>query len=120
MSGTITSLTGITAADVADARSAKEVISDFLEFAGKDVLVGYNNTNFDSRFLEATGVKMKNRQFDVMLYNMQFQKKLGFEKARISMKLLSEKLNIVNPQAHRALADAITTAECLEKLRLLE
>ena len=116
ISGEITKLTGIGPDDVASARSAQEVIADFMGFVGKDVMVGYNNVCFDSRFIEATGIKLKNRQFDVMLYAMQFQKALGFEKARVSMKMLSERLNIINPQAHRALADAITTSRCLESL----
>ena len=116
ISGEITKLTGIGPDDVASARSAQEVIADFMGFVGKDVMVGYNNVGFDSRFIEATGIKLKNRQFDVMLYAMQFQKALGFEKARVSMKMLSERLNIINPQAHRALADAITTSRCLESL----
>jgi len=113
----ITSLTGISPQDVENARDIKEVMKDFMTFAGKDTLVGFNSVSFDSRFLEATGVKCRNKQFDVMLYAMQYQKALDFQKARVSLRVLSERLNIVNPQAHRALADALTTARSFEQLR---
>jgi len=113
----ITKLTGITPYDVAESRSPREVLDDFLKFVGKDVMVGFNNIGFDSRFIEAAGMKPKNWQFDVMLYAMQFQRTFGFERPRVSLRTLSERLNITNPQAHRALADAMTTARCLEMLK---
>lgn len=119
ISDRVAALTGITNDHVAGARGVDRVMADFAEFVGKDPLVGFNNVSFDARFLEAAGPKLKNRQFDVMLYAMQFQKALGFQQARVSLKALNEKLRIQNPQAHRALADAITTARCFERLKQL-
>ncbi len=116
----IAALTGISQADVLSARKIDDVVQDFARFAGKDPLVGFNSVAFDSRFLEATGMKMRNHQFDVMLYAMQFQQMLGFKRARVSLRVLSERLEIVNPRAHRALADAMTTARCFERLKQLE
>ncbi len=116
----VAALTGISPSDVQHARDIEQVVSDFAAFVGKDPMVGFNSIAFDSQFLEATGVKMKNQQFDVMLYAMQFQQMLGFKRARVSLRVLSERLQIVNPQAHRALADAMTTARCFEELKRLE
>ena len=45
-----TNLTGISNQMVADARSAEEVLKDFREFLGSDIIVGHN-VNFDVDFL---------------------------------------------------------------------
>ena len=117
----ITKLTGITKDDVKDARQMWEVFPDFKAFAGDNVLVGYNNVKFDSRFLVRAGrysnIIMQNPQFDVMRYAEEFRTKLGIIEQKISLETLSRKLDIENPQAHRALADALTTARVYLKLK---
>ena len=51
-----------------------------------------------------------------------FFEKLGIQKDKKSVKLevLAEKLNIENPRAHRALADAMTTAAVFLKLKEMD
>ncbi len=49
-------------------------------------------------------------QFDVMKYANSFRTKRGITDEKLSLETLSSKLGIENPEAHRALADAITTA----------
>lgn len=115
----ITQLTGIAQGDVADAPDISEVLPRFRAFVGDLPLVGFNNINFDSRFLKAAGMRHRSDEFDVMLYAGRFRAQLGFEKGRPGLAKLSERLQIVNPRAHRALADALTTARCLEALRHL-
>ena len=51
ISGAVTALTGISQNDVADARNISEVLPDFLEFIGNDILVGHNIASFDMKFL---------------------------------------------------------------------
>ena len=51
ISGVVTALTGISQNDVADARNISEVLPDFLEFIGNDILVGHNIAAFDMKFL---------------------------------------------------------------------
>ena len=51
ISGVVTALTGISQNDVADARNISEVLPDFLEFIGNDILVGHNIASFDMKFL---------------------------------------------------------------------
>lgn len=119
----VTALTGITQEDVKGARQMWDVFRDFMEFADGCVLVGYNNVKFDSRFLVRAGryanIIMENPQFDVMKYAERFREELGLTEKKISLETLSSRLGIENPQAHRALADAITTAQVFLKLKAM-
>ena len=116
-------MTGITPDDVKDAREMWEVTPDFLDFVGDNVLVGFNCMTFDSKFLVRAGrysnVIIENKYFDVMKYAGQFKTELGLE-GKISLEDLAEKFNIENPNAHRALADAITTAKVYLKLKAMD
>ena len=120
----ITKLTGISKEDVKDARQMWEVFPDFMKFAGNSVLVGFNNVKFDSRFLVRAGrysnIIMDNPQFDVMKYAENFREKLSIEEKKISLETLGRKLGIENPEAHRALSDAITTARIYLKLKEMD
>lgn len=124
LSEKITKLTGITKEDVKGARQMWEVFPDFMEFAGDSVLVGYNNLRFDSRFLVRAGrysnIVMQNPQFDVLKYAEGFKEKLGITDEKLSLEVLSKKLGIENPKAHRALADAITTARVYLRLKEMD
>ena len=124
ISDKVTQLTGITKEDVKDAREMWDVFRDFLEFAGDAVLVGFNNVIFDSRFLVRAGryanIIMENPQFDVLKYAERFRDRLGLTDKKISLDVLSQKLDIKNPEAHRALPDAITTAQVFLKLKEMD
>ena len=124
ISDKVTQLTGITKEDVKDAREMWDVFRDFLEFAGDAVIVGFNNVIFDSRFLVRAGryanIIMENPQFDVLKYAERFRDRLGLTDKKISLDVLSQKLDIKNPEAHRALPDAITTAKVFLKLKELD
>ena len=63
---------------------------------------------------------MENPQFDVMRYAEKYKNQLGIGTAKISLNELGEKLGIENPEAHRALADAITTARIFLKLKEMD
>lgn len=120
----VTELTGITKEDVKDARQMWDVFRDFMEFTDGCILVGYNNVKFDSRFLVRAGryanIIMENPQFDVMKYADEFRTRLGLTDTKSSLGTLSGKLCIENPKAHRALADAITTAKVFLKLKEMD
>ena len=117
----ITRLTGITGEDVKDARQMWEVIPDFMRFVGDDILVGYNNIGFDAKFLCRAGRYSNeiysNKQFDVLRYFRTIKEKLKYTGADCKLGTVSSFLGIKNPEAHRALADAITTARIYLKLR---
>lgn len=109
----ITKLTGIRKEDVANARPIWEVTKDFADFIGDLILVGFNNVRFDSKFLVRAGrisnTIMTNRQFDVMSYAVRNKNTLNLTSCTLDA--VSKRLGIVNTDAHRALADAITTAK---------
>lgn len=117
----ITQLTGITPQNVAEAPALAEVLPAFLAFAEGLPMLGYNSIAFDHAFLQRAGKlcghRIRNEQFDVMLYASQYRKELALPKPRVSLTALSQQLNIVNPQAHRALADALTTSRCYLAIR---
>ena len=116
-------LTGISQNDVKDKREMWEVIADFMKFVGDSVLVGYNCINFDSKFLARAGrygnVIITNPYFDVMRYAVKFDNKLHTGD-KISLEDISGILGIKNPSAHRALADALTTAKVFLKLKEMD
>ena len=124
VSAEITALTGITNDEVSAARPIWEVLPDFMKFAGDAVLVGFNCINFDSRFMVRAGRYsnwiIENKYFDVMRYAARFKEQLGIDAKKVSLKELSGKLALDNPRAHRALADAITTARVFLKLKELD
>ena len=117
----ITALTGITTEDVQSAPMIKEALTAFLDFAGDSVLLGFNCMAFDSRFLTRAGryahVIIENEYFDVMRYAGIKSATLGLPDGKPSLASLAAHCGIGNPQAHRALADALTTARVFLKLR---
>lgn len=46
--------------------------------------------------------------------------KLGLTDEKVSLEILSRKLGIENPKAHRALADAVTTAKVYLRLKEMD
>lgn len=111
-------ITGITNEMVQDAREVWEVFKDFADFIKDDILVGYNCMTFDSKFLVRAGclsnIKIENKYFDVMNYVNKFRYKLNYDSKTLTN--IGELLGIKNPNAHRALADSITTAKVYLKL----
>ena len=121
----IQNLTGISEEDVKNAREMWEVTPDFLEFVGDSILVGYNCMAFDSKFMVRAGrysnIIIENKYFDVMKYSYKFKEQLGIDgRKKSSLEKLAETLEIENPEAHRALADAITTARVFLKLKEMD
>lgn len=120
----ITALTGITNEDIHNARPIWEVLPEFMRFAGDAVLLGYNCMAFDSRFMVRAGrysnLIIQNPYFDVMRYADHFAGRFSRNGRKNSLSLLAGKLGIVNPKAHRALDDAITTARVFLAMRALE
>lgn len=121
ISDEIQRITGITPDDVRNAREMWDVVADFMKFAGNDILVGFNCMTFDSKFMERAGryanIIIRNEYFDVMHYAREFKDQLGSDTKKFSLGKLSKILGIQNLQAHRALADAVTTARIFLKLK---
>ncbi len=114
-------LTGITKDDLKDARQMWEVIPDFMKFVGDDILVGYNSIGFDAKFLCRAGryshEVYDNKHFDVLRYAKGLKEIINYNGADFKLVSVGKFLGIENPEAHRALADAITTARIFLKLK---
>ena len=119
----VTELTGITKDDVKNARPMWEVIPDFMNFVGEHVLVGYNNANFDSKFLARAGrhsnLMIQNPHFDVLQYARRIKNEIHYTNDNFTLGSVAKFCGIENPKAHRAWADALTTAKVYLKLREL-
>lgn len=115
----ITDKTGIRQQDVDGARMIWEVLPDFMDFVGDLPMVGFNNVAFDSKFLRRagrySGQVVQNPQFDVMLLARRLKNVYGFQS--VSLNSVAAALYIENPQAHRALSDALTTARVFLRLK---
>lgn len=103
-------VTGITTEMIKNARSIKEVFNDFADFIEDYPLVGYNNKTFDSVRLRRAGRYahrvITNKQFDLLPVAKRILRG-GYAK----LSDIAKEYNIVNPNAHRAYADALTTAK---------
>ena len=115
-------ITGITNEMVYTAREVWEVFKDFAAFIKDDILVGYNCMAFDSKFLRRAGrlsnTIITNEYFDVIKYVKKFEKVLNYDSKTLTN--ISNLLGITNTNAHRALADSVTTAKVYLKLLEIE
>ena len=111
----ITGITGITNEMVADAYSIEQVLPDFYKFTRGAVLSAYNIA-FDYNFLYVASHKMgynfNNRQIDSMY--LARTKLPGLKNYRL--KTVATTLGVPLENAHRAVNDAIATAEVFIKL----
>ena len=123
ISSKATAVNNITNDDVKNAREIWEVFPEFAKFIENDILVGYNSLAFDSRCLVRAGryshIVLNNKHLDVMQFSRMYLRQQGISNP-VSLIKLGEMLGIENPQAHRALADAETTAKIYLKLMELQ
>ena len=124
VSADVLKLTGISNEDVRIARPIWEVFPDFVRFTEGLTLVGFNCMAFDSKFMVRAGrysnLILENPYFDVMRYAKACKDDLNLSGSKQSLATLAKQLGVKNPRAHRALADAITTAKVFLKLRELK
>jgi len=112
----ITKITNITEDMVRDAHPIESVILDFYKFTKGAILAGYNNLDFDSKFIQAAsrkvGVQFLNEEQDVFV--LAKAKILGLKSYKLIK--VAEYLGVELNNAHRALNDVIATTEVFLKL----
>lgn len=118
ISPTITGITHITNKMLEFTRDEKDVLSDFLEFLGDDLLYGHN-VSFDVDFLYASrtrhyGEPVTNDYSDTLRVSQKLLKQLGHHR----LKDLADYYNIDYTKAHRAVEDCEITRLVLEKMKL--
>ncbi|MEG1581897.1 MAG: exonuclease domain-containing protein [Clostridia bacterium] len=111
----ITELTSITDEDVEDAPTYPMVLQDFYKFTRGAVLVAHNIT-FDFGFLnyygKDSGYLFDNELEDTLSLAMRYVKGIRNYK----LKTVASKLNVSLENAHRAVNDAMATAEIFIKI----
>ena len=112
----VSNLTGITNEMIATAPEESYVIRDLIAFIGDLPVIGYN-VSFDLGFLHyaahRASLSCPRENFDVQSY----AKKGLPGRPGYKLENVAEYLSVDQPEAHRALADALTTVACAEKLR---
>lgn len=111
----ITNITGITNEMVADARDTKDIIRDFVEFCGDDILVGHNilfDYKFMKKYATAYGLPFEKNGIDTLKIARKVHKDLESK----SLGTLCAYYHIVNQAAHRAYHDALATAKLYHML----
>jgi DNA polymerase-3 subunit epsilon len=113
----ITLLTGISAATVADAPPARDVLADFRAFVGDAVIVGHN-VRYDLAFLgaelERAGFPpLQNRSLDTLALARRLVRD---EVPNCKLGTLAERLRLDHRPSHRALDDALATGDLLHAL----
>ena len=115
ISAAITDLTGISNEMVASARTRSQVIPDFLDFCGDDVLVGHN-VSFDYSFMKISASK-DGLPFEKMgIDTLKIAKKVHKDLDSKSLGRLCAYYHIENKSAHRAYHDALATAKLYQTL----
>ena len=101
---------------VENAPKIKDVILDFFDFIKSSIISGYNNINFDNKFI-AKVAKELNLNFDnenIDVYNLVREKHVKSKNYKLTT--VAPALGISLEGAHRAYNDAFATAQILLKL----
>lgn len=111
----ITNLTGITDEMVKDSPSAEKVIADFYKFCYNCTIIAYN-IDFDYKFINQCGKKhgyiFDNKQIDALFMARSFIPGLK----NFKLGTVCKKLGVSLENAHRAVHDAMATADVVIKL----
>ena len=117
ISSFITSLTGINDEMVRDALCIDEALRQFIEFVGKDKVVGHN-VLFDLNFIkEKAMIHLHRKTFFPCLDTMKISRELFPYERHHRLSDVAERLNVVQEGAHRWLVDCYSTYRCFEKMR---
>lgn len=114
----IEQLTGITNSMLSSAPSIEDVLPNFLDFLGDDILVGHN-INFDINFIYDYTFEQLNYAFsNDFVDTLRLSRKLFPNLPHHRLQDLTAYLHIKNPQAaHRALSDCYSTFAVFKSLK---
>lgn len=116
----IQELTGISPDMLTDAPAIGDVLAAFMDFIGRDPLVGHNIKFFDIPFLRQKGLPLGFKIENDLIDTLPLAKKAYPELPYHSLGFLKEALSIHVPVSHRALPDVLATAAlyqlCSDKL----
>ena len=114
----ITRITGIDNEMVKNSLNIGQVISDFIYFSKDCILSGYN-VGFDMKFINNAG-KEVNYNFTNIVEDTMAHAREKLLLKNFTLKSVAKNLEVSLNNAHRALNDAIATANVLLKLNIIE
>lgn len=115
----ITGLTGITNDMVADAADISTTLPQLLAFMGDLPIVGHN-VGFDLGFLRrACADQGIDRYLERGADTLYMSRERFPQEERHSLGVIADRLDVKPTDAHRALADVITTAACYEAMKAI-
>ena len=110
-------ISGIVDEDVKGAPTADKVLQDFYKWTRGAIIIGYNNINFDNIFLIGQGNSARwnfdNETDDVFKWAQKYVR--GAK--NFKLKTIADKLGVTLDNAHRAVYDALATAEVFIKIQ---
>lgn len=110
-------ISGIVDSDVQGAPTADKVLQDFYKWTRGAIIIGYNNINFDNVFLIGQGKEARwnfdNETDDVYKWAQKYVR--GAKNYKL--KTIADKLGVTLDNAHRAVYDALATAEVFIKIQ---
>lgn len=110
-------ISGIVDSDVKGAPTADKVLQDFYKWTRNAIIIGYNNINFDNIFLLGQGKDARwnfdNETDDVYRWAQKYVR--GAKNYKL--KTIADKLGVTLDNAHRAVYDALATAEVFIKIQ---
>lgn len=114
----ITWFTGISTDMVMNAPVIEDVLPQYLQFIGQDIVVGHNINSFDVNFIYDAAQKLGLSDFsNDFIDTLTMSRKVLPELKKHSLESVSEALNVEYAGAHRALADCKITYQCFERMK---
>lgn len=113
----ISNLTGIKNSMLENEHSIEEVLPDFLEFVGKDTILGHN-INFDINFIYDKSIKYFNKAFsNSYVDTLKIARKLKLDCENHKLQTLADYYKIKSGRMHRGLEDCRVTYEVYKCLK---
>lgn len=113
----ITRLTGITNEMLKEGKEVEEVLEEFIDFAGSDIIMGHN-VNFDINFIYDKCEKYLDTYFkNDFIDTMRIAKKLLPDSPNYKLGTLAEIFDVSYKNAHRGLTDVEITFDVYNRLR---
>lgn len=115
--GFISKLTGISNSMLENELSIEEILPEFLEFVGKDTVLGHN-INFDINFIYDKSMKYLNKAFpNSYVDTLKIARKLKLDCENHKLKTLADYYEIKSDRMHRGLEDCRVTFELYKCLK---
>lgn len=112
----ITQINGITNEMVENCPRIDEVLKDFLDFIGDDIVIGHNIVSFDSNFIYMNAYVLYNRWFSNDMVDILRISRRLFPREHNRLSDLIVRFNLEGNQEHRALSDCEYTKKSYDCL----